>query len=142
MTDLGVPGLDGLLQQTVEVLQLAQARRDSAGASQGSGEAADGLVQASAAAGRLQSLSLKPDAMQMTPAELAAAIVSAANQALGGEGTPGAWASYGSETAGVENADARELAARVAEIQEQGIRQMRQIGQAIADIMSEIRKGD
>lgn len=139
MSDLGMRGLDDLMEKTREALQSVHGRRSPADAGTGSGEAAGGLVRVTAAAGRLQSLHLDPDAMRMTSHDLAAAIESAVNQALDGQGATGA--GYVGETAGLEDVDARALADRVAEIQEMGVRQMREIGQAIADVMAQMRRG-
>jgi hypothetical protein len=139
MSDLGMRGLDDLMDKTRDALQSVSAGRGPVDGATGSGEAAGGLVRASAAAGRLQSLHLGPEAMRMTARDLAAAIESAVNQALDAQGAVAA--GYVGETAGLENVDARVLADRVAEIQEMGVRQMREIGQAIADVMAQMRRG-
>jgi hypothetical protein len=141
VTDLGLPGFEDLAQQTRDALESVRAQRSSGAAhGTGSAEAAGGRVQVTAAAGRLQSLYLHPDAMLMTSLDLAAAIESAVNQALDGQAGEESAAGHRGETAGLEDVDPRALAERVAEIQEQGIQQMREIGQAIADVMRQIRE--
>jgi DNA-binding protein YbaB len=140
VTDLDIPGLDRMLGQARTAL-LATRRASSASSAgseeRGVGRAADGQIRAVAAAGRMQSLEFDPQVLRMTPRELADAIVRAVNAAL--DDWTGRAAELGAAASGVGRVDPQALAAQIAEVQEEGVRQMAAISQAIGDALAQIR---
>jgi hypothetical protein len=136
MTELGLAGFDRLLEETRKALGTARPVPGEADATgrYGGGQAAGGLVRAAAQRARLRSLTLDPRALAMAPRDLAAAIVTAVNAALDDLVPPG------TGTAGAGHPELTELAAKVAELQDEGLRQMAAIGQAIGDALARIRE--
>ncbi|WP_240489861.1 YbaB/EbfC family nucleoid-associated protein [Actinomadura atramentaria] len=98
---------------------------------EGTGEAADGRVKVTAVAGgRLKSVELDPRAMRMASQELGEALVTAANAALDDLRSRAAGA------AADEIVDTAALGARVEEIQNESLRQMREITAALSDAVN------
>ncbi|GAA2615748.1 YbaB/EbfC family nucleoid-associated protein [Actinomadura fulvescens] len=100
---------------------------------EGAGQAADGRVRATVVAGgRLKSVDLDPRAMRLASAELGEQIVVAVNAALDDLRTKAAGAATG------ESVDTDALGKQVEEIQNQGLRQMELITQALNDTIAKI----
>ncbi|TDD25204.1 YbaB/EbfC family DNA-binding protein, partial [Actinomadura sp. KC06] len=99
------------------------------------GEAAEGKVKATAAAGgRVKGVEINPRAMRMTPEELGGHLVTAVNAALKD------LRSKTAEAAG-DAVNATTLAKQAEEIQTEGLRQMAVFDQAITEALSKIRGG-
>jgi DNA-binding protein YbaB len=126
---------DQMLTRSRELLRSMQSRpAGDAPEVEGEGEAAGGLVRVVAADGRLSSVELDPRVMRMPSAELAEQVLTAANAALD---LAAARAPVG-DGAGV--VDPRALAEEVAEIQDQGVRQMAAISRAISAAVAQMRE--
>jgi DNA-binding protein YbaB len=100
---------------------------------QGTGESAEGKVKAAAqAGGRLKSVELDPRAMRLSSEELAEHIMTAVNAALDDlrSKAPAAAASEAIDTAA--------LGKQVEELQNQGLRQMELISQALNETIAKI----
>jgi DNA-binding protein YbaB len=125
--------LDQMLTRSREMLLAMRSSQPSADApaADGRGEAADGLVRASATGQRLSSLELDPRVMRMASAELAEHVLTAVNAALGTQ------APTLDEPVAV---DPRALAEEVAKIQDQGVRQMAAISRAITAAVAQMRE--
>jgi DNA-binding protein YbaB len=125
--DLGSAELDQMLSQARKTLESLRSSRLPGGDARGRGEAAGGQVRVVAASpGRLESLELDPRVMRMPSKDLAACVLAAANAALDD------LAAQAPSAAGISAPDPRELAAAVADVQQQSVRQMAAISQAIA----------
>jgi hypothetical protein len=129
--------LDQMLTRSREMLRAMQAARPSDGdpPPDGAGEAAGGLIRAVAADQRLTALELDPRVMRMASAELAEQILVAVNAALRAQAPA-------TDPAGGDagTVDPRALAEEVAKIQDQGIRQMAAISEAIAAAVAQMRE--
>lgn len=102
---------------------------------EGVGEAAEGRVKVTAASGgRLKDVEINPRAMRMSPEELGAHLVTAANAALHDLRGKAA------EAAG-DAVDIAALGKQVDEIQTEGLRQMAVFNQALNDALSKIKGG-
>lgn len=131
--DLGSAEMDQLLSQTRRTLQALRSSRLPDAAARGEGESANGRVRAVAAGGRLQSVELDPRVMRLPSHDLAAHVVAAVNAALDDLAAQ-------APTAGdLAVPDPKELAAAVAEVQEQSVRQMAAISQAIAAAVQRVK---
>jgi DNA-binding protein YbaB len=98
----------------------------------GSGEAADGLVRATATGGRLHRLELDPRAMRLPSETLAEEITIAVNAALN---------DLRAASADVRGTDLAALGRQVREVQDEGVRRMAMISSAIQDAMARIHEG-
>ncbi len=125
--------LDQMLTRSRELLRTMQAARpdEDAPAPEAVSEAAGGLVRVVAVNQRLTSLELDPRVMRMASVELAEAVLAAVNGALdatrpaAGEVVP---------------MDPRQLAEEVAKIQDQGVRQMAAITDAISAAIAQVKQ--
>ncbi|MXQ64794.1 YbaB/EbfC family DNA-binding protein [Actinomadura rayongensis] len=101
---------------------------------EGVGEAADGRVKVTAGTGgRLKQVTLDPRALRMASHELGEAFVAAANAALDDLRAQAA-------TAAADVVDTEALDARVEEIQNESLRQMQQITQALNDAVAKFNQ--
>jgi DNA-binding protein YbaB len=126
VVDLGSAELDQMLSQVRRTLESLRSSRTPAGDARGVGEAADGRVRAVAAGpGRLESLELDPRVMRMPSQDLAQQVLTAVNAALDD------LAAQAPSAEGMAVPDPAELAAAVADIQQQSVRQMAAISQAL-----------
>jgi DNA-binding protein YbaB len=126
VVDLGSAELDQMLSQARKTLESLRSSRPQDADARGTGEAAGGQVRVVAASpGRLESLELDPRVMRMPSKDLAAHVLAAANAALDD------LAAQAPSAAGISVPDPGELAAAVADIQQQSVRQMAAISQAI-----------
>jgi hypothetical protein len=107
---------------------------DGAGEARGAGDAADGRVSAVAVGGRLESLKLDPRVLRMASEELAGHIVAAVNAALDDLATQAPSADQ------ISLPEPRVLAAQVAEIQQQSVRQMMALSQAIGTAVRRVQE--
>ena len=125
--------LDQMLTRSRELLRTMQAARpdEDAPAPEAVSEAAGGLVRVVAVSQRLTSLELDPRAMRLASVELAEALLAAVNGAL--DATSPA-------TGEVVAMDARQLAEEVAKIQDQGVRQMAAITDAISAAIAQVQR--
>jgi DNA-binding protein YbaB len=127
VVDLGSAELDQMLSQARKTLESLRSSRLPGADARGTGEAAGGQVRVVAASpGRLESLQLDPRVMRMPSKDLAACVLAAANAALED------LAAQAPSTEGISVPDPGELAAAVADVQQQSVRQMAAISQAIA----------
>jgi DNA-binding protein YbaB len=129
--------LDQMLTRSREMLRAMQAARPSDGdpPPEGTGEAAGGLIRAVAAGQRVTALELDPRVMRMASVELAEQVLIAVNAALQAQSPAGDAAG---DPAGA--VDPRALADELAKIQDQGIRQMTAISEAIAAAVAQMRE--
>jgi DNA-binding protein YbaB len=131
-------GIEHLVSQTLRTLNQARgatAKTDDgaepAEPLRGYGEAADGLVRVTAAAGgRLEELQLDPRVMRMSTVSLAEEIVSAANAALADL--------QGRIREGAAGPDLDGLTERLKEVREQSVPQLRKFLQALTDAQARI----
>src|SRR5437660_7206016 len=125
--DLGSAELDQLLSQTWARLESVETRRsaDGAGDARGAGSAAGGKIRAVAAGGRLESLKLDPSALRLAPGELAGQIVTAVNAALDD------LAAQACPAGQVPLPEPGVVAAQIAEIQRESMRQINALSLAI-----------
>ncbi|MGE5291939.1 MAG: YbaB/EbfC family nucleoid-associated protein [Micromonosporaceae bacterium] len=124
--DLGSAELDQMLSQARKTLESLRSERMPGADARGIGEAADGRVRAVAASpGRLESLELDPRVMRMPSKDLAQQVLTAVNAALND------LAAQAPSAEGMALPDPAELAAAVADIQQQSVRQMAAISQAL-----------
>src|SRR4051812_896163 len=100
----------------------------------GEGEAADGQVRAVAEAGRLTELRLEPRLMRSPPDELADLLREAANAAFGDLRVEASGVAPG-----IGAVDARAFAARLEEVQAQGMRTLGLLTRALTDAMDQVR---
>jgi DNA-binding protein YbaB len=115
-----------MLSQARKTLESLRSSRQPGADARGMGEAANGQVRVVAASpGRLESLELDPRVMRMPSKDLAAHVLAAANAALDD------LAAQAPSAAGISVPDPGELAAAVADVQQQSVRQMAAISQAI-----------
>ncbi|ACY96334.1 MULTISPECIES: YbaB/EbfC family nucleoid-associated protein [Thermomonospora] len=125
--------LDRMLTETRGLL--SQVRSGKGGASQeaveGQGSAADGRIRVVAGAGgEITSIELDPRVMRMSSQELAEHLVEAVNQAL---------RELRAQVTTAETAIAPEvLAQRLAEVQDQGLRQMTMFVEGLRDAMTQL----
>jgi DNA-binding protein YbaB len=97
----------------------------------GEGESADGQVRAVAARGRLKELDLASRLMRSPAEELAGHVLTAVNAAFD---------DLRSKAPSAEAVDPRVLTERLGEVQEQGLRTMSLITQALSDAMEQVRE--
>jgi hypothetical protein len=111
-------------------------RRPAEGAegARGTGVAADGRVTAVAVGGRLESLRLDPRVMRMASEDLAGHILAAVNTALA------ELAAQAPSADRISLPEPRLLAAQVAEIQEQSVRQLVALSQAIGAAVGRVQE--
>ena len=105
-----------------------------AGSAAGRGEAADGQVQATATRGRLESLELNPRLMRLSGEQLALYVAAAVDMALEEARAQPAPATD------VPPVDPTVLAARLSEVQEEGLRSMQMITQALGEAVTVLRE--
>ncbi|WP_018653690.1 YbaB/EbfC family nucleoid-associated protein [Actinomadura flavalba] len=137
MADLSGNDLDRMLTDARRTLEAMRSGRQAPGADapvvEGVGEAADGRVRVTAVTGgRLTSVDLDPRALRMASHELGEALVQAANAALDELRGKAAGA------AADEAVDTEALGKRVEEIQNESLRQMQMISQALTDTVNKI----
>lgn len=132
VVDLGSAEMDQLLSQTRRTLESLRSSRLRDGGARGEGISANGRVRAVAAGGRLQSIELDPRVMRLASKDLAAQVVAAVNAALDDLAAQ-------APTVDLAVPDPDELAAAVAEVQEQSVRQMAAISQAIAAAVQRVK---
>jgi DNA-binding protein YbaB len=102
-------------------------------------EAADGRVKATAdSRGRLKTLELDPRVMRLDREELSEHVLAAVNGALEDLRSK---ASVEDAAATVGRVDPELLARQLGEVQDQGLRQMEMISQAIAEATAKLRGG-
>lgn len=133
--DLGSAELDRLLSQTRTMLEsLGTRHAQEEDDARGTGEALDGRVLAVAAGARVESLTLDPRVMRLGSEELAEHVVTAVNAALGELASKA--------PSGDQNSlpDPRVIAAQVAEIQEQSVRQLAALSQAISAAVRQVQE--
>jgi DNA-binding protein YbaB len=126
--DLGSAEVDRLLSRTKTMLESLGSARPAGAAEDrsGVGEAADGRVRVVAADGRVKSLKLDPRLMRAGSEELAEHVLAAVNAALDD------MAAKVPSADDISVPDPKALAAQVSEIQEQSVRQLAAISQAIS----------
>lgn len=141
MADFSAADLDSMLSEarrTLESMRSGSAPADPAAegeAVQGVGEAAEGRVKATASVGgRLKSVELDPRAMRMASAELGEQLVLAVNAALDDLRANSA----GAAAAAAGAPDVEALGRQVEQVQNEGMRQMEMITQALSDTISKI----
>lgn len=132
VVDLGSAEMDQLLSQTRRTLESLRSSRLRDAGARGEGISANGRVRAVAAGGRLQSIELDPRVMRLASKDLAAQVVAAVNAALDDLAAQ-------APTVDLAVPDPDELAAAVAEVQEQSVRQMAAISQAIAAAVQRVK---
>ena len=134
--DLGSAELDQLLSQAQRTVESMRSSRGPG--SDARGRSGDGRVRAVAVSpGRLESLELDPRVMRMASADLAAQVVVAVNAALDD------LAAQAPRVDGVDGqavAHAGELAAAIADVREQSVRQMAAISQAITAAVQRVKE--
>jgi DNA-binding protein YbaB len=120
---------DGGLGQAVEQMRLLAQMSADGEPPIGRGEAAGGLVRATAANGRISAVEINPKAMRLPSQELAEAMTEAANTAL---------ADMESKYPAlpIPPIDPAALQAQLAEAHDQGIREMRSYTQSIAESLA------
>ncbi|MEV0714738.1 hypothetical protein [Asanoa sp. NPDC050611] len=111
---------------------LSEATPDSAPAT-GTGVAADGLIQATAEAGRVSDLVVDPRAMRLPPAEFAAQVRAAVNAAL-------AEADVTATPEAAALPDPAALARQLEELQNQSAHQMARYTQSISEVMAALKQ--
>lgn len=122
----------GLDQMRRELRELATAATGPDGQPlEGHGEAANGLVRVSAVHARLSAMTLDPRAMRLASRDLAEAFVTAANAAL-------ADLAAKHPEASAPTIDLAALEAQLAEVQQQGLAQLRQYTQSITDALARL----
>jgi DNA-binding protein YbaB len=124
---------DGGLGQAVEEMgRLAQAT-EGGEPPEGQGVAADGLLQVTAAGGRIRSVEINPRAMRMASQDLAEAITEAVNAAL---------ADMESKypELPIASIDPARLRDQLAQAHEEGIRAMRRYTDSITDALSRFNR--
>jgi DNA-binding protein YbaB len=133
--DLGSSELDRLLTQTRTMLESLGTARPADGAEEarGEGQALDGRVRVVARAGRVDELRLDPRVMRMGSEELAEHVTAAVNAALNDLASR----SPAEQTAPV---DPQVLAGQIAEIQEQSVRQLAALTQAIGTAVRRVQE--
>ncbi|MEV5749972.1 YbaB/EbfC family nucleoid-associated protein [Actinoallomurus sp. NPDC052308] len=125
--DLRSAEVDDLISRTRNVLEsLGTAGSGGAREVRGVGESPDGRVKAVAVAGHIESLELDPRVMRMPSQELAEHITAAVNAALDGLAAQPPPA----EQPALPRPEV--IAAQLAEIQEQSVRQLAAISEAIS----------
>ncbi|GAA3649373.1 hypothetical protein GCM10022224_010130 [Nonomuraea antimicrobica] len=130
--DLG-PAFDRLAGMLEVMGQVAVAADRAAAEASGEGVAAGGLVRVVCRpAPRLDSVTIRPRAMG-NAAELGDALMAAVNLALDD------LAAEVRERRRAAGADPERIAARIAELREQGVAEMRAFGQAMSDLMGSIK---
>ncbi len=125
--------LDQMLTRSRELLRGMQAARPDGDVPppEAVSETAGGLVRAVAVNQRLTALELDPRAMRMASVELAEAVLTAVNGALDAARPA---------TGEVAAMDPRQLAEEVAKIQDQGVRQMAAITDAIGAAIAQVQR--
>jgi DNA-binding protein YbaB len=101
----------------------------------GEGTAANGLVRVAAEGGRIVGVDLDQQALRLAPERLASAIASAANDALAG--------SSPATAAGATHMvpDLVALEARLAEMQDDGVRQLVRYAESISESIKRVGRG-
>jgi DNA-binding protein YbaB len=131
---------DQVLQKARESLASMRAGRPPASDEpppEGVGESGDGRVKATADfRGRIKAVELDPRAMRLGPQELAEHVITAVNGAFA---DLRAKANVADAAEGIP--DPAALAKQVRDIQDQGLRQMELIAQAISDATTKLRGG-
>ncbi|MDG4820877.1 hypothetical protein O7635_03295 [Asanoa sp. WMMD1127] len=114
-------------------LRAARSQRGADAAPSGSGEGSSfaGQVRAFAAAGRLDRLELEPHLLRLTPDELGAYVLEAANAALAASATG---------DTGDAPPDPEALAAALGPAMESGTAMMRTISESLGDVMFRLRE--
>lgn len=137
MADFSGPDLDHMLTEARRTL--ASMRSGAAPDPEdlpdveGVGEAADGYVKVTAEpGGRLKAVQLNPRAMRMASEELGEHLVAAANAALADLRAKSA------DAGAAEAVDTAALSQQVEQVQNEGMRQMAAISQAVSDAISKI----
>src|SRR5262249_2294083 len=138
---LGAEGLDDLLRQTSELLGTVRAGRAARDGEQadrtGTGEAADGRVQATVGNGdQLTALRWDPRSVGLDSETLCGHIVEAVNAAVADLREQGA--ADGIEAPAVDTA---ELSSRLDELRTDSVRQMVAFTQAMDDVLSRMTRG-
>ncbi|GLZ79534.1 hypothetical protein Afil01_43410 [Actinorhabdospora filicis] len=131
-------GENAMEQQLMEArASLREARQNTAAAAGAErvgtlGEAADGLLRvAMDAEGRVESVYIDPTLMRGGSEYLAEQVRHAVNAALAGQA---------SEDAGEPMPDLAAMEATIERLQDQSVRQMREISSAITDVMAKLRR--
>lgn len=129
--------MDDVLTETRRALEAVRSgpettTEDSREVAVGHGSAADGLVSASVAGDRLDSLTIDPRLMRTPSAELAEHVMAAVNEAFDvlREGQPAVG----------QPVDVDALAGSLHEVQDRSIRQMAQMNQALQDVVALLRE--
>jgi DNA-binding protein YbaB len=104
---------------------------DSEGATEGHGEAADGLIRAVASGGRIDRVELSPRVMRMDSQTLAEEITRAVNAAL---------AELRTSTAQARGVDLAALQQQLRQAQDEGVRRMALFTSAIQDAVARINR--
>jgi len=118
----------GLSRVRAELREMAEADGEPP---EGRGEAANGMVVVAAKGGRISTVELHPKVMRLPSQDLAEEFAKAANAALAD-----LEAKYPELSAG--NIDPAALERQLAEVQDQGTRQMRRYMQTLTDALAQI----
>jgi DNA-binding protein YbaB len=136
---VGVEALDQLLDRTRQALEAAGSGVVSGGSGglRGEGTAASGQIRATVTPSHVESIRIDPRAMRRGSAELAAQITAAVN-----EGFAELRRSAGSEDVQREaQARAAALSAKLRDVQNDSMRSMAMIAQALNDAVSQFGRG-
>jgi DNA-binding protein YbaB len=127
---------DRLLSESRRMLESMRSTPPDGAEAKETVEAADGRIKVVMSQGRLESLELDPRVMRMAAQDLAEQIMTAVNKALDAMA-----AKASAVDPSLAAIDPQALAAQVAKIQDDGIRQMAAISQEISATVARIRQG-